>query len=345
MNGLSIAELRSHVPIDAVIQNGEPQIEWLRIADAKFNDPFFHETVERIRRERPQLRSVYTDLDALLQVAKLAKASEPSGLILHTSRCGSTLVANACRALGGARIFAEAPVVDKLVSRLFTDAPHNSTRELLYLTLVRAAIEILGRSGDESTTPYVVKFAAASILQISRIRRICPTVPIVILYRHPLEILVSNLRNPPHWMVIDNNPLTAAAIAGVGVDQLREMSSEEFCALSLGRFYSAAETIAHDPSVMFLDYDELSLETLQSVVEFFGVARSSEELSAIESATRAHSKEPGRSFSADAAEKRQGASYPAVQMTEKWAMPAYRHLVELTKQLRSGALLNTVKAN
>ena len=141
MSAAKFEELKSCLPIDALIQNGKPQIEWLDLTGIDFREPFFNQTVERARTLRPEVKSVFSDLDALLQINNVTAGHQPTGFIFHTSRCGSTLVANACRALDASRVIAEPPVVDKLVSRLFTDAEPDSAKELLYLTLIRAAIQ------------------------------------------------------------------------------------------------------------------------------------------------------------------------------------------------------------
>lgn len=336
MTRLSIAELSSHLPVDALIQNGKPKIEWLRIANVAFNDPFFHETVDRIRRQQPQLQSVYTDLDALLQVAKLVKSARPSGFIFHTSRCGSTLVANACRALNNSRVIAEAPIIDKLISRLFTEGIPGSTKELIYLTLIKAAIDLLGPREGLSGSFYIVKFASVSILQISLIRRIWPTVPIVVLYRHPLEIMVSNLRNIPQWMDKDNNLQTAAAIVGVPIKQFQEMSNGEFCARALGRYYEAVSSVSEDLLIMTLNYDQLSVDALRAVLQYFSARPSAAELNALEVISQQHSKDTTRFFQPDGLDKRQSASNNEVQMTDRWAMPAYARLLELSGRERDG---------
>lgn len=328
MSEFGINSLRSFLPVDALVHQGKPQIEWLEMADVEFDDPFFHETVERWRQSNPKHKPTVSDYDALLQVEKLAKTCKPSGLIFHTSRCGSTLVANACRALNSSRVIAEAPVIDKLISRLLTDAPPSSPRELIYLTLIKAAVEILGRPAIGTSNRYVVKFAAPSILHIERIRRIWPGIPAVILYRHPLEVMASNLRKIPHWMIIENNPRAAAAILRASVAKLEEMGREEFCARALGRFYAAALAAQPDTSTFFLDYDELSPQMLGRITELFGFVLSREEVLRIESGMLSHSKDSRHLFEPDGLEKQQNASPKTVHMTEEWVMPAYLRLME-----------------
>ena len=324
MSAAEVVELRSYFPVDAVIRDGKPQIEWLKIPDATFREPFFHQTVERAREKNP---SLFTDLEVLLKVATTIPALSPSGFIFHTSRCGSTLVANACRALDSTRVIAEAPVVDKLISRLFTDAEPGSTKDAIYRSLVRAAVQLLAQDQVVEGRRSFVKFACTSILQISSLRRIWPDVPCVILFRDPIEVTVSNLRNRPEWMSADSNPSVSAAIVGVQVNQLDRMTDEEFCARALGRYYAAAENFAGDRRTMLIDYTQLSVETLMKILRGFGVVPSVDETTAIERSLLSHSKDPGRAFRPDSADKKAAASSNVIEAVERWSMPSYRRLL------------------
>ena len=323
MSASKADELRSYFPVDAVIREGKPQIEWVRMADTRFREPFFHQTVERARAASP---SVFTDLDMLLQVATTVPALSPSGFIFHTSRCGSTLVANACRALDSTRVIAEAAVIDKLISRLFTDAETGSTKEIVYLSLMRAATESLARD-LEAGSRYFVKFACTSILQIKALRRTWPNVPFLILFRDPIEVTVSNVRNRPEWMSVDSNPAAAAAIIGVDVKQLSAMTDEEFCARALGRYYAAAHTVAGDRSTRLVDYSELTIKKLLEILGSFGVTPSTHERAAIEGSLLWYSKDPTRSFRPDSNDKLAAASGFVIEAVEKWALPRYEQLI------------------
>ena len=323
MSRFEVDELRSYFPVDAVIRDGKPQIEWLKMPDASFREPFFHQTVERARESND---SLFTDLDVLLQVANASPAVSPSGFIFHTSRCGSTLVANACRALDSTRVITEAPVIDKLISRLFTDAEPGSTKEIVYLSLIRAAVQSLARDLKDGSR-YLVKFACMSILQVQALRRTWANVPFLILFRNPIEVTVSNLRNRPEWMSVDSNPAAAAAIIGVDLNQLHGMRDDEFCARALGRYYAAAESFAGDHRTQLVDYSQLSAERLMQILGWFGAAPSPNEADAVERSLISHSKDPARAFRPDSAEKRAAASRQVIEAVRKWAVPSYERLV------------------
>lgn len=324
MSAPEVDELRSFFPVDATIRDGKPQIEWLKMPEATFREAFFHQTVERAREGN---RSLFTDLELLLQTAKVDPSRAPSGFIFHSSRCGSTLVANACKALDSSRVIAEAPVIDKLISRLLTDAEPGTNKELIYLSLVRAAVQLLARDTSGAVGRYFVKFACTSLLHVKALRRTWPNVPFLILFRNPIEVTVSNLRDRPEWMSVDSNPAAAAAIVGVDVKQLVGMTNEEFCARALGRFYAAAERISSDHLTRLVDYSQLSLETITSILQFFGARPSTAEIAAIERSLLSHSKDPARAFRPDSADKQSAAASTVIEAVEMWSMPSYERVL------------------
>src|SRR5215207_6712878 len=111
-------------------------------------EPFFHQTVERAKRENRAER--FTEFDVLLQLEKQLESVPPTGFIFHSSRCGSTLVANACRAVSNAIVLSEANAIDKLIARFITDAD-NPVKESLYSVFQRDVVHALAqrRTGNE----------------------------------------------------------------------------------------------------------------------------------------------------------------------------------------------------
>jgi hypothetical protein len=328
---LDIEQLRSWLPIDAVVRHGKPGIEWMDMANVVFAEPFFHQTVARVRKERRPHHTLITDLDELIRLEKVSDSPPPSGFIFHSSRCGSTLVANACRSLSGSLVISEAPVLDKLISRFFTDTDETGTKELLYSAFLRGAVSSLGQRRLGNERHYFIKFSSTSILQFPRLRKIWPKVPALFLYRDPIEVIISNLQNIPEWMTVESNPKTSAAVVGLRQEDLALLGPEEFCARALGRFYAAASS-GMDENTLLCNYHELSPETLLRLVEFFGVSISTEESEAIRRTFRFYSKDPSRTFDGDGDSKRANASSLVNELAAKWADEPYQRLVALQKE-------------
>ena len=319
MNADQSTDLKGWLPVDAVVVDGRPGLMWMEMSGVSLTEPFFQQTVDRARRENRAER--FTEFDVLLQLEKQLESVEPTGFIFHSSRCGSTLVSNACRAVSGSIVLSEANAIDKLIARFITDAD-NPVKESLYSVFLRGVVHALAQRRTGHERHLFIKFACCSFAQLERIKRIWPAVPWLFLYRDPVETIVSNMRDVPPWL-IDNDRRVLASIIG----DASEMSLEELCARTIGSLFSTAYKLANANS-MLLNYNQLSVPVIARVLNFFNVSLSSEELETIARTSEVYSKEVSgtRAFVADADAKQKLASDTVREMSERWAAEPYRLL-------------------
>ncbi len=311
------------MPVDAVVVDGRPGLTWMDMSDVELKEPFFQQTVDRVRDEEPwRDAGLFTQFDALLQLDQVLPRVQPSGFIFHSSRCGSTLVANVCRALDNAIVVSEANPIDKLVARFITDGG-DPVKESLYSVLLRAVVNALAYSNSGNKSRVFVKFSCCGVSQLERIRRIWPAVPWIFLYRDPVETIVSNMTTVPAWL-LDEDHRILAHITGTTPAAVAEMSLEERCARSIGSFYSTAHGVANDHG-MLLNYNQISVT---NILDFFNVSPSAEELERITSGSRVYSKEVSgaREFVPDAEAKQNSASNRIRQLVEEFAIGPYQLL-------------------
>ena len=320
-------ELRGWLPVDALVCDGRPYIKWMDMRGVQLAEPFFHQTVERVRRSRPARAELVTDIDALLQFEKISASLRPTGFIFHASRCGSTLVSNACAAVRDTLVFSEPDAVDKLLGQFLTRADGDDFQARLWQIFLRAAVGALGQRRAGGERGFVIKFACCGTLQLERVRRLWPEVPWVFVYRDPVEIMVSNLCNVPDWMRVEGQPEHTAAVVGVAPEEAARMGPEEFCARALGKFYGAAAAHA-DARAMLLAYERLTPETLVRVTRFFGAAPAPDEMEEIKRVSRLYSKDSARrrAFGGDSDSKRSRATPLIREMAERWARESYERL-------------------
>jgi hypothetical protein len=314
------------LPVDAVVVDGRPGLWWMDMSDVSLTEPFFQQTVGRAKTENPDRGELFTEFDVLLQREKLLDSVAPTGFIFHSSRCGSTLVANACRAITNSLVLSEANAIDKLVARFITDAPEGGVKESLYSVFLRGVVHALGQRRTGNEQHLFIKFACCSFAQIERIRRIWPLVPWIFLYRDPIETIVSNITSVPPWL-LDNDRRVLASIIETSPAAIEAMQIEELCARTIGSFYATAERVADDNAIL-INYNELSVPVISRVLRFFKVSPSSEELEKIERGSRMYSKEASgtRAFVTDTDAKQQLASNLVREVAETWAMKPYRRL-------------------
>jgi hypothetical protein len=319
------------LPVDAVVVDGRPGLLWLNMAGVDLVEPFFQQTVDRVRSDHPAREERFTEFATLVPLEKDFDSVPPTGFIFHSSRCGSTLLANACRAIAGSIVLSEPPAVDKLIARFSTDVDEQRTKELLYSIFLRATIAALGQRRTGQERHLFVKFACCSVSQIERIRRIWPNVPWVFLYRDPIETLVSNLQNLPAWLQDEDHRVLAAIIETTPAE-VAAMTKEELCARSIAAFYATAHRVANDRALL-LNYKQLSTAEISNVLKFFGVQPANTEMETIARQSQNYSKATAtRAFVADADAKQQLATGFIREVAARWANQPY----QLLEHKRSG---------
>ena len=329
---MALTDFSGWMPVDAVVVNGRPGLTWMDMSGVSLTEPFFQQTVDKIRAEHPDRHERFTEYDTLVQLA--FDSVSPSGFIFHSSRCGSTLLANACRAIDGAIVLSEPAAVDKLVVRFITDTDEHRMKETLYSIFLRAVVSALGQKRTGNERYLFVKFACCSVSQIERIRRIWPNVPWVFLYRDPVETIVSNMQNLPAWLQ-DEDHRVLASITGTTPDDVAQMTPEELCARSIGSFFATAydaHRVANDRALL-LNYTQLNLTEIANVLQFFGVRPAAAEMDYIAHQKQKYSKAVSgeRAFVADAEAKQQAATALVREMAERWANNSYQ-LLEQNRQ-------------
>jgi len=319
MNADQSTDLKGWLPVDAVVVEGRPGLMWMEMSSVGLTEPFFQQTVERARRENRAER--FTEFDVLLQTEKELDSVEPTGFIFHSSRCGSTLVANACRAVSNSIVLSEANAIDKLIARFITDGD-NPVKESLYSVFLRGVVHALAQRRTQNELHLFIKFACCSFAQLERIKRIWPNVPWLFLYRDPVETIVSNMRDAPPWLMDSDRRVLSSIIGNES-----EMSLEELCARTIGSLYSTAYKLAN-ANGMLLNYSQLSVPVIANVLSFFNVSLSSQELETIARTSEVYSKEVSgtRAFVADVDAKQKLASDLVREMSERWAGEPYRLL-------------------
>lgn len=329
-----VSDLRGWMPVDAVVVDGRPGLAWMDMSGVSLAEPFFQQTVDKLKAEDPNRQELFTEFDTLVQLEKQFDSISPSGFIFHSSRCGSTLLANACRAIDGAIVLSEPPAVDKLIARFITDVDQNRTKETLYSIFLRAVVSALGQKMTGAEHHLFLKFTCCSVSQIERIRRIWPNVPWVFLYRDPVETIVSNMQNLPTWLQ-DEDHRVLASITGTSPEEVAGMTPEELCARSIGSFFATAyeaHRVANDRALL-LNYNQLTLTEIANVLEFFGVKPAATEMETIARQTQKYSKAASgeRAFIADAEAKQIAATAFVREMAAAWAAESYQ-LLEQNRQ-------------
>jgi hypothetical protein len=300
-------------PIRVAWRDGAPVADVCRTAGASFDEPFFDETIDGLLRRPFNLlfrREVALDD---LPAADL----EPDGLILHASRCGSTLISRLLATDPGTLVVSEAGAVDAVLRSRFRGV--DDARRADWLRRVVAA---LGHARGPEPRRFFPQLGAWSTLELPLLRRAYPGVPWIFVYRDPLEILVSQKSRRGLHMIPGALPAALFELP----DAATRLAPDEYMARVLGAILGAARDSAAAPSGRLLHWRDLPQAFADVVAPHFSLdldAAADERLAAV---ARADAKNPVLPFADDSEAKRLAASPELRAATDAWARPAYDEL-------------------
>jgi hypothetical protein len=317
---------RDPPPVDWLpVHIGNPAPLWVdfcHFAGAPLAEPFFEDSI-RAAQARPfnRLFSHRMSLDDFLAQASRGETRAPDGLIFHMSRCGSTLVAQMLAATGATTV-SEAPPIDVAVQI------ETSSARGRHPGVLAAVVSALGRRRG-GRDDYFVKLDSWHVLALARFRHVFPATPWVFLYRDPIEVLVSQMRQrgmqtipggmSPHIYGLDPTA----------------MPDDEYCARVLALTCEAAAQAGLGGGLM-VNYDELPDAVFTRILPHFGVMLDETSRLAMDDAARRNAKAPHFDFAPDAAAKRAEAKPRLIELAERHLAEPYRRLEALRAAQAAG---------
>ena len=320
--GLKISErLRGWSPIRFFWQDGQPLVDWCLTDDIRFTDPFFEQTITRAMQDpfRVLFRHC-TPIEALRELEAEDPVAAPTGFIYHMSRCGSTLVAQMLAALPDSLVISEAGPIDAVLQAnrknpLVTDKQRSDW--------LRWMIGALGRRADRKTKRFFVKLDCWQTVEMDLIRQAFPATPWIFVYRNPVEVMVSQFRQPAYWTL----PGTLDP-ARFGIDPLSvlQLPREQFCGRVLQATLRAALDHHEKDGGFLVAYPNLPEVVWNSVGKVFGITFSTEELELMKSASELDAKNPYYAFVPDSNVKQKEASEAIRTVCGEMLNPLYQQL-------------------
>lgn len=301
-------------------ENGALMVDWIFPGKERFTQPFHNDTLEIcLRQPFNQLFSRQTPVEFLGEIYERSKGIKPTGFIFHISRCGSTLVSQMLAALEKNIVISEAAVIDKII-RTGNVSDEEKVERLRWLFNAMAQKRF---SAEEN---FFVKFDCWNVFDLPLIERAFPDVPWIFMYRNPIEVLVSQVRQPGVHMI----PAAIEGIfPGMNLFEILQFSLEERFARSIAAFCEAGIKNADRPNWKFINYAQLPEAVTSEIFEHFNVNFSDEEIEKMKGAAKFNAKTPQQEFSPDSEEKRKEASENLVYFAEKYLTPLYEQLEEI----------------
>jgi hypothetical protein len=317
-------DLAGWTPINLAWRPEGARVDWCRLGDTRFTEPFFEQTIATALRDPARLLfRRQTPLAALEALQNDPSALPPRGFIFHLSRCGSTLAAQMLAALPQNLVLSEAPPIDQLLNAQRCD--FTLTREQR-IAQFRGLVHALGRPRHRDERHLFIKFDSWHVLELPLILEAFPKVPWIFLYRDPVEVMVSQHRQRGTQMIpgiVDPRlfDLDPAAVA--------QMSLDEYCARVLARISMAAAMHAQLGRGRLVNFTELPAVLWESLGEFFGVEWTPDDLARMQRGSLADAKNPTLSHADDRAAKQREAGAEVHRLADALLREPYEHLESL----------------
>ncbi|SIT56171.1 hypothetical protein BQ8794_260027 [Mesorhizobium prunaredense] len=250
------------------------RIAWLYCGGVSFSEAFFLQTIDRVHSETQQ-DIIYAKPDVFSDRAGPSFDYRPAGLIFHTSRCGSTAVANGLKCCDNTQVVSEYWPLTQYLWRTLLDPVLETVSEArdLDTLAVKTAVWCLGRCRSGSDENVVLKLTSSSLHSLAEIKRIWPEVPCLAVIRDPLEIAQASLRGGG-WMGLKQDAAKGAYLAGVipgGPNSVAEVSDEEYAARVVGNYLAIiAENLSSFDAIV--RHDNLSGSTIIDAASLFNLA-------------------------------------------------------------------------
>jgi hypothetical protein len=291
------------------------RVRWCHTEGVVFDEPFFNDTVERcLRHPFRLLFQPTTSVDELDTYAARAPQVPAGGLVLHQSRCGSTLVAQMLAAVPGHRVLSEAPPLDDVLR-----SGNASAFSAMAAALAQA---------EPHPRRAFFKLDAWSTMQLTSIRASMPAVPWIFLYRDPLALLESHARRFGGHTVPG---AIAPDVFGLDAGEVATLTPIDYAARVLARIGEAALAHRDDPGGRFVHYRELPEFVTEVLPDLWGFEVDDAARAAMHAVAGRDAKNPAIPFDPHRPVLRANEQAAVQAAAEKWLDPVYAALEDVPR--------------
>ena len=168
-------------------------LELADLAGHSLAEPFLSQSIEGARLSPTGLASAWVPADEL---EPWSTAVGPAGFLLHTARCGSTLLSHLLQAAGCNVINESMVVSDLLVAEQGLDPACSPSAAARLLPVVVAQF---GGDVQDPVRPLVVKLTGWDSGRCAALLRRWPSVPVIGVTREPVGVITSQLQRAPDY--------------------------------------------------------------------------------------------------------------------------------------------------
>ncbi|CAN5427861.1 hypothetical protein BH11BAC5_BH11BAC5_08690 [soil metagenome] len=253
MSVSAIDEIKDWLPWKLLNHATEPACSWLYTGDKSFTEPFFDDTISVCRRMENNCKSFKTvsSLSLMSEWANAADALCPNAIIFHVSRCGSTLLSQLLSLDESNIALSEVPFFDDLLRLPFKNGSYNNNMAAEFL---KAAVHLYGRKRTGNEKHLFIKTDSWHIHFYKSLRLLYPSVPFILLYRNPWEVVLSQRRQRGMHAVPG---VIEPAIFGFSNQEINSHDLDHYITKVLESYFNKMIEIAQtDEQVLLVNYNE-----------------------------------------------------------------------------------------
>jgi hypothetical protein len=284
--------LSNWIPYKLVEKDNEIYFEWIYLADIKYVDPFFDETIAKCKSHAYNSKQfkVVSTAENLIDWSDEFVSVELKSLVFHVSRCGSTMLSQSLASSSENIMISEAPIIDQI---LRSDIFSLDKKTML----IKAVIKLLGQKRFPEQQYLIIKLDAWHIFNATYLRSIFPDIPFALLYRNPTEVLKSHQKLTGMHMVPNILP---SEIFGISLKEVHDLGFQQYGALVLEKYFQGfLDFYKTDQNVVMLNYNEGMKAVVEKFITFINVNYSNDELEKIYDRLKRHSKNETAVFAGD----------------------------------------------
>ena len=267
------------IPYKLIPGNGQPLCRWLQIKDSPFSDPFFADTISKCMSNGVHHYHSVSTVNLLPALANDIDPVEPSAFIFHISRCGSTLLSQLLDINPNHIVLSEVPFFDELL--------RGNIPEL------RSAIQFYGQKRTGHETHLFIKTDSWHVCFYKTLRELYPSVPFILLYRDPREVIRSQQKKRGMQAVPG---VIEAEIFGFKNEPVTDL--DVYMANVVERYLTLFDEIINtDERALLVNYNQGMMNVAEDVAAFTGLDLSNEEREKMETRCQYNAKYPEQIFS------------------------------------------------
>lgn len=322
-------------PIRLYIASGQIMVDWMRLRDEPLRQPFFQQSIQgELQRPFHLAFRRQTPLADLLAWHAKSPGIDPSLVIFHVSRCGSTLITQALAESPHHLQLSEPGPVDFLLRQA---VPSGLLDEARAAQALRAWAGAWGQRCDEASPALQsmsIKLDAWNADRSALVAQAWPAARWVFLAREPLSVLVSQMRERAFFLVPG---MLGVTLDGLSLQEQALMPPEQYCARVLGSVYAAMARHFDPGRTLLLDHADLPQAVEARILGHMGWQPAADYLARMRERVTRHGKHPQQMYVPDTETKHSMASDHLQSLTAQWIAPHYQALQRLRDAQRTGA--------